>query len=342
MSEDVLVPEIDELLPDVVADPDDREPMDVHTGDLGPEAPAQAGAATVGNLLDDALARIRRRQQDEESPLPLPGDWAALSSRLDGGLWPGLYLLQGNTGSGKTSFALQVALHAARQGAPVAYFSLDIDRMQVVARLLAQLTSVPWRDIYFGRMRIGQLAMLESKMGELVNIPLAVRDVSPMDWSYQDLETDFRNALNGLGGYRNDVPPLLILDFLQLVSAPAGGPQEDLRHRIAHAVHLGRSIARKMHAAVLMLSCAAREHYATLIGEKGDTPIGEGDAARLVGLGKESDDVEWAADGLLILARDQHGKDWVAIAKRRDEQRGWVEMPFDPAIGRFAGSAGGP
>ena len=148
---------------------------------------------------------------------------------------------------------------------------------------------------------------------------------------------------------------LVVLDFLQLVASREDA-REDLRERIGRAAYAGRAVAREYGAAVLMLSSTSRENYFILSGEaktnaarkKADAPIveyplGTGNPGRLVGLGKESGDIEFATDAALVLGQEPR-KDgelttcWLAVAKMRARPewakgKGWAKLWFDG--GRF-------
>lgn len=60
-----------------------------------------------------------------------------------GGLWPAeLSLIAASPGAGKTAFALQTALHAARNGKYVEFMSLEMNESQICRRLLCQISGV--------------------------------------------------------------------------------------------------------------------------------------------------------------------------------------------------------
>src|SRR5512146_2720472 len=122
------------------------------------EADAQARALdkcapSVGALIDGALALLRARASGAARPIPLP--WGDLAEALGGGLWPGLHVLTGGTGTGKTQLALQAALVAATAGTPTLYVGLELGEPDLVARLLAlRMAEIDgaqapkWSDLY--------------------------------------------------------------------------------------------------------------------------------------------------------------------------------------------------
>jgi replicative DNA helicase len=279
-------------------------------------------------------------------------------------LWPGLHVLVGNTGSGKSQFALQVAVEAARNGVPVLYVGLELGRVDLVARLLGLLTRRKWSRLYLGAGGPSEFADIRERHGdhlaELAQMPFHLEVCPPMGWSYEELTRKTRALRErypertGEDGkpVAGSRPMLVVLDFLQIVGSPPGA-REDLRERIGRAAYASRAVAREMDAAVILVSSTSRDNYAKVDGDKDSAKgsgLGEGSPARFVGLGKESGEVEYAADSVLVLCRDtqvaaiRDGDDtwtpmWLAIAKTRargdapEAQRGWVEFRFNG--GRF-------
>lgn len=73
----------------------------------------------------------------------------ALDSKLDGGLFPGLYILGAVSSLGKTTFTLQIADSIAEQGRDVLFFSLEQSKDELIAKSLARLTaSIPMISEY--------------------------------------------------------------------------------------------------------------------------------------------------------------------------------------------------
>jgi len=300
----------------------------------------------VGEFLPAAMARLHARAEGREKPIALP--WTSVAKELGGGLWPGLYVLVGNTGSGKSQWALQVALEAARAGVPVLYVGLELGRLDLVARLVGLVTKKKWSRLYLGTDP-AEMREVEDRHGEAlaelgrVHFHLAI--APSHGWSYPELDAA-ATTMREVYPEKKYPSILVVLDFLQLVASPKNA-REDLRERIGRAAYTGRAVARERNAAVILVSSTARDNYATLTGEKKDgnaatIPLGQGDPGRLVGLGKESGEVEYAADAALVLARKRWEKGepappvWFAVSKiraRPEDVTGWVPLNFDG--GRF-------
>ncbi len=74
---------------------------------------------------------------------PVTG-FQALDWHLCGALQPGLHVLTGNTGSGKTAFCLQVA---AACGFPVLYVTCEMCALELFRRIIARVTETPLQQL---------------------------------------------------------------------------------------------------------------------------------------------------------------------------------------------------
>jgi replicative DNA helicase len=303
----------------------------------------------LANVLPGALDRLRRRALGIDKPIELP-NWPRLATALGGGLWPGCHILTGGTGTGKSQLALQLAFQAAKQGIPTRYVALELDDLGLVARLLCMAAGdragVWWSQLYTGQGALSthKLDELARAYGaELAALPLYLAtDQGPHGWSYDQIEPAVE-LLREVHPEAQDRPVLLVVDFLQLLTSPEG-KREELRETIGRAAYAARHAARKRNAAVLLLSSAARDKYAALSVEldtDGKPTAGHYD---LVGMGKESGDIEYAADTAIVLTRNKEAKGelWVAIAKQRAGKGGWFRLVESNGWLMEAGEAGAP
>jgi replicative DNA helicase len=304
-------------------------------------------APLLGSFLGDAVAAMERRATGAEKPLPIP-HLPSVAEALCGGLWPGMHVLVGNTGSGKSQFALQLSYEAAKQGAPVLYIGLELGRTDLAARMLGLASGKRWSRLYLGE-DLGELREIAATHGpELERLPWRLEVAPPYGWSYRELEPRVRALVEHYG--ESQYPPLVVLDFAQLVASPKDEPTEAVRERIQKAAYAGRAVARECGAAVLMVSSTARANYGKLWGavdtgsngkpQSGAKPAWGAPAYLVVGMGKESGEVEYSADSVLVLASEPR-KDGapftrvhLAVAKQRFGPSTWVHgLRFDG--GRF-------
>jgi len=317
----------------------------------------------LASFLDEAIERMRRRGRGEEKPIPLP--WAGLSEKLGGGFWPGQqYVLVGNTGSGKSQFSIQLAYESARMKVPVLYVGLELGRQDLAARLLALAYEqnrqdgpayLNWSNIYLGQHADSrefsqdgrerpaiERAIEGGARSFLKGLPLHLEISPPYGWHYDRLHALGKQMRERYPEHTDDNgdpipgsrPFLVVLDYLQVVSS--SDPKQSIRERIAGASYAGRAVAQDLNAAVLLISSTSRENYSRLSKYEPWKTRARG----LVGIGKESGEVEFSADGLLAMNNVpwMHGQCpeggsfvYVGVAKQRAGAGGrqWHPMQYN-------------
>ena len=311
-----------------------------------PPPPARDGfeePRALGSVLDDALERMERRARGDERPIPLP--WSNVSAALGGGLWGGtLVTLVGDTGTGKTQWALQAAIHAAESGVPVCYVAPDSGVDQMVARIVSLKARRKWSDLYVGRTGKQVLEEVRAAHASAIkDLPFHViggsggraapRTHEIADWMR-------RHYPEPRPGAR---PFLLVLDFVQLLGGAR--EKEDVGETMGRAGYEARQAARDRDAVVLLVSTTSRETRPggeETIGIHRDrrqpSSLGRGNPARLVLGGKETGDVERESDTVLVLAQEpwrsrrpagRWTRVWCAVAKNRSGSRAWCALRFN-------------
>lgn len=104
-------------------------------------------ADLLGDWDADAEARFRARQ--EKRPLGPVTGLKGLDAALGQALAPGLHILHGVPGVGKTAFALQTA---AGCGCPCLYVSCEMTALELLRRITARTTGT-----YLGKFKTGEL-----------------------------------------------------------------------------------------------------------------------------------------------------------------------------------------
>jgi len=290
---------------------DDCEDIPTPPADSTPQQ--EAAPMTWADMLAKAKETIAKRKSGCDT---LPTPWRDLNNILGGGLLLGnLYVLVGNTGGGKTQFALALANHAASNGNQVVYYALELDSTELVCRLAAiQKRGISWQEVNRGK---GDDTALDGVL--LDNLT----GVFPPPGSCLTLP---------VGG---GAPKLVIVDFLQLL----GSSGQDERQAVKAAAYQLREYSRVNNVAVLVLSSTARDNYKLFqLMRKSETepvkdkPDGKPglNAAEFLGAAKESGEIEHAATAVLALVRKRSddwpnpNPVWVAVAKNRMGRTDWA------------------
>lgn len=282
----------------------------------------------LAEALNPALEVLRRRASGEIKPYPLP--WDTWNTALGGGLWPGLHGVIGPTGAGKTQAIVQIMEYGARMGYPTCYIGLEMSEVDLLARLISLRSDKPWSDYLTGQIEEQEfLADKEKHWSSLTELPIRAEFAPPNGWPYGNLLKEGRLMVEHHSpAIKAGHTPLIILDYLQLVD---GAPGEQTKERISRASYMAQTVANKIGAAVICISSTSRSNYERLAGrsEEGGKPWLH-DPNELVGMGKESGDLEYAATGLFVMAKDTSTKTiWIGPAKYRFGTPGWLAMNFN-------------
>lgn len=238
---------------------------------------------------DDIVAPRLEGKTTEETEIVNTG-FEALDMRLGGMRAGAMYAVGGRPGSGKTAFALRVAVNVARTGRAVVIQSIEMPLDQVYFRLTSTMSGVSLKAIENPRL-LTELdrRRVEAAVTELRRLPLAVDDneeVTPVT-----LRSNVRRMFRKIRARDPEARPgLVVVDHLHIMHAPkVDGEYEEVR-RNSGAV---RKLAREWNAPTLCLCQLNRQ----LEQRKGDDRIPN--AADLRGAGA----IEQDAFGILMLHR---------------------------------------
>jgi hypothetical protein len=191
---------------------------------------------------------------------------------------------------------------------PVLYIGLEMGADDLTARALGLLTGRKWSGLFLGTDDAldppapPAPCEIDEATAHLQGLPLVFVESPPRGMDYREIA-----PLIARWRETNAEHPhaLVILDYLQLVT---GGEREDLRERIGGAAYALLEAKRKHGCAVLALSSTARSNYAALRGgERAGGGRGQAwkeSAGSAVGMGKESGEIEFAADSVLVMAQE--------------------------------------
>lgn len=97
---------------------------------------AQHNSYTALNRLADFIGGIKEGANTSYTPT----GFTDLDKELDGGLYPGLYILGAISSLGKTTLLLQIADQIAAQGKDVLYFSLEMAASELISKSISRYT----------------------------------------------------------------------------------------------------------------------------------------------------------------------------------------------------------
>ena len=220
-------------------------------------------------------------------------------------------VLVGPTGRGKTAFAVQVAEAAAAAGHPVVYLSVELGAEELAARLIALRArgAVPWRAVLRGQVPRPELEQAGTDL--VTRCPNLYLCAPPPG---QRTAARLARLARAVAARHDGRPPLVVVDYLQRMK----GDESDRRWEVSALSGELRALSRPCDdfpgAGVLALSSTARTNYSG--GKKsslrGFWPLWRAaseDPDSLVGLGKETGEIEYDASLVLVLTCDPKDDD---------------------------------
>ena len=233
-----------------------------------------------------------------------------LDRMLLGGLTPGnLSLLGGLPGSGKTSFALQVAINAARTGVKVVFLEGEMPSREVYERANGILTGENIDEIRSG-VRFELLS--RKAIAELYELPLSVVEVTNRDPF--SIQSEIQAAAS-------EGAKLLILDYLQVFSGRGKEPSEDY-HRVKVFSESLRQIALKCKIHLLVLSSLNRNEQRDSLSINsfyGSSGLGHDASTAILLTGDQKDASEMISGERSVVLK---------VVKNRSGARGEVNLRY--------------
>lgn len=213
-----------------------------------------------------------------------------------------LVILAGRPGMGKTALATNIAFHAAtttntgETPQNVAFFSLEMSGEQLANRILASHAKIKSHEILRGKLNKNDFNALARTARDIENAPFYIDDTPAISVSQIYTRARRLKRTKGLG--------LVVVDYLQLLTAPLGEKQENRLQEISSISRMLKSIAKELQVPVLALSQLSRA-----VEQREDKrPI-------LADL-RESGSIEQDADVVMFVYREEY-----YLSKSKPERR---------------------
>lgn len=261
--------------------------------------------------MDSFLADIR-----ESASTPyIPTGFTQFDLLLDGGLYPGLYVVGAVSSLGKTTFVLQIADNIARAGHNVLIFSLEMARNELIAKSISRLTAI--EDLK---------SQTTSHAKTTRGIMTGTRYI---DYSKEEREL-INNAIETYKGYAKNIyisegvgnigveqirekveahtritgkAPIVIIDYLQIL-APYSERMTDKQNTDKAVLELKR-LSRDYKISIIGISSFNRDNYTAPVN---------------LASFKESGAIEYSSDVLLALQYDGMDYEEGETEKNRDKR----------------------
>ena len=242
-----------------------------------------------------------------------------------------LIIIAGRPAMGKTSFALSLAKNIAIDNRePVAFFSLEMNNVQLVNRLISNVCSVPGTKILNGQLSQDEWSRFDNNVGKMQGAPMYIDDTPGL--SVFELRTKARRLV------KEKNVKLIMIDYLQLMNA-TGMKFNSRQEEVSTISRSLKSLAKELNIPIIALSQLSRAV---------EQRPGQGTRPQLSDL-RESGAIEQDADMVLFVHRPEYyniledsdgnslkGMAQIIIAKHRKGATADVTLSFKGEYTRFA------
>ena len=279
------------------------------------------GLTHIKNTLTSSFIDIESKSQGLSSPAIATGFYDFDGMINAGFQRSDLIIVAGRPAMGKSAFVINIARNIAQQGLPVAVFSLEMSKEQVVTRMLASESGIESSFLKSGRISQNQWEDLARGVSTLQQIPIHIDDTVNITTA------EMRSKLRRLQ-LECEIPlGLVVVDYLQLME----GGGDNRVQEISKITRGLKVLARELNVPVIALSQLSRAVEA----RTNKRPM-------LSDL-KESGSIEQDADMVVMLYRDEYYNPdsaeraiaEIIIAKHRHGATGVSKLLFDAQFTQF-------
>ncbi len=286
-------------------------------------------ATALKDLLAESFRTIEELSEKGDDVTGLPTGFRDLD-RLTAGFQPqNLIILAARPAMGKSSLSLSIAQYVtAELQEPVAIFSLEMSKQEIVQRLLSSEAMIDSSRLKTGRLEDHDWRKLGEALGKLAEAPLFIDDTPSINM--MEISSKCRR-LKQRYGLR-----MIIVDYLQLMTSHR---RVDNRQEEVSQISRGlKMLAKELNVPVIALSQLNR------------SPEARTDKRPMLADLRESGAVEQDADIVGFIYRDEvynedspdRGIAELIISKHRNGGTGVVKLAFLGHVTKFANLARGP
>lgn len=210
----------------------------------------QKGYEPIKDVLVESFTKLEELYNRKQHITGVPSGFIGLDYRTSGFHGSELILIAARPAMGKTAFALNIATNAAvRANVPVAIFSLEMSKEQLVNRVLCSEAMVDSNKVRTGKLEEDDWTKLAGAIGPLSEAEIYIDDTPGINI------TEIRAKCRKLKLEKNI--GMVVIDYLQLIqgSGKRNGSREQEISEISRSLKI---LAKELDVPVIALSQLSR------------------------------------------------------------------------------------
>lgn len=282
----------------------------------------------MDSLLNDAFEEITQLAEQKSHMAGVPTGFKDVDDLFHGFRGGDLIILAARPGVGKTSFALNLAVNAAKRGTAVTFFSLEMSAGQLVQRILCAEARVSLSKIRAGYISEGDWGAIADAMNSLSQLELYIDDSPGL--SILEARAKARRELRKATGNG-----LIVVDYLQLMQPPQTRRDGNRAVEVGEISRGLKVLAKEMDMPVLALSQLSRAvemrgKKRPMLSDLRESGSIEQDADIVMFIDRSMDEAEAESDD-----RPDWGTAELIVAKHRNGPTRDITLAFNPEYTRF-------
>lgn len=210
---------------------------------------AQKSYVVIKDILMETFERIEYLYEHKKGITGIPTGFKDLDNITSGFQNSDVIIVAARPGMGKTTLALNMAQHiGTREKLPVAIFSLEMSKEQLVMRMLCAQAGIDAHRLRRGFLTGDDWPKLVRAVGPLAEAPIYIDDTPAI--SVMEIRAKARRLMaeHGLS--------IIFIDYLQLMRAH--GRQENRQQEISFISRSLKALAKELNVPVVALSQLSR------------------------------------------------------------------------------------
>lgn len=282
----------------------------------------------INTLLSDAFEEMTKLAEQKSHMAGVATGFTDVDNLFHGLRGGDLVILAARPGVGKTSFALNLAVNAAKLGAPTTFFSLEMSAPQLVQRILCAEANVGLEKVRGGFLTEADWQRMADAIGHLSNIELFIDDTPSL--SILEARAKARREL------RNKKNGLIIVDYLQLMQPPQARKDGNRAVEVGEISRGLKVLAKEMDMPVIALSQLSRavemrgKSKRPMLSDLRESGSIEQDADIVMFIDRSMDEMEADSD-----ERPAFGTANLIVAKHRNGPTRDITLSWSPENTKF-------
>lgn len=202
---------------------------------------------TIKDAVQSVYDNINKNLKGGSSLTGSPTGFALFDKRSGGLQTSDLVIVAADSSQGKTSFAIKLAMNC---GCPVAFYSMEMKKEQIAARMMSIESGVPANEILFSKLDGGRIQQIDKGVSRVIENPIYFDDRSTSNIETILASIRMMKLKYGIKG--------AIVDYLQILNVNMKGSNKE--QQMGDVARRLKNTAKELDIWVIALSQLSRDN----------------------------------------------------------------------------------